>query len=301
MSKSIKRKLMAVVVAGVMALPIANFADAPMLISEKEALVISENEKEENEFITYKGEISEVINKQGNISILVNSVNEEDEYGMVFHIADTVSLWNRTTETMVKAEDLKESMDIQVFYHKNTPMMLSLPAQLTPDVIVIQDGETNGSTFMGEFDKALVSTDKYLELTIGEETVIVDGKGQALTAEDIAGNPALVFYGISTKSIPAQTTPSKVVVFVEKEEAEEEVKEMISLRDTATGLAYKVEWDNDAKTATLTKENQTIVITLDSPHYTLNKSLGRFTKAPELKEGVLYVEGSILEFMSEDQ
>ena len=72
---------------------------------------------------------------------------------------------------------------------------------------------------------------------------------------------------------------------------------MIALRDTATALGYKVEWNNQDKTVELTKMNQTIVVKLGSVDYTLNKSLGKFSKAPELKNGNLYVSASILELM----
>lgn len=308
MSQSIKKKLMALVVVGVMALPMASFANTPMLISENETVVISESVKEENNYMKYTGEIAEVRDNKGNISILVSSDDEADEYGFVFHISPDVSLWDRESGEMVKAKDLKVGMAVEVFYHQNTPTALSLPPQLTPAVIVIQ-GEEAMPTFMGEFDEDLVSGDKFLALNIGEETAIVNETGEELTAKDIAGQTALVFYEMSTKSIPAQTTPSKVVVFtatdedvVEDLEADtdeevEEVKEMISLRETAMALGYKVQWDNKDKTATITKENQTIVVKLGSVDYTLNKSLGKFSKAPELKNGTLYVQGSILEFM----
>lgn len=312
MSKSIKRKLMALVVVGAMAIPMVSFADTPQLISESDKVVISENMKNENEFMTYVGTISEFTNQDGRISILVDSLSEEDEYGMVFHIADTVSIWSRESEKMVKAKDLKDGMEIQVFFNQNTPTTLSLPPQLTPDVIVIRDTEDYAPLFMGEFGKDLVSLNRALALTIGEDTVVINEKGEALSEENIAGNAALVFYGMSTKSIPAQTTPSKVVVFAEKEdnvedvdqEVEEEdeieieeVKEMIALRETATGMGYKVQWDNEKRTAEITKQNQTIVVELDSIDYTLNKSLGKFFKAPELRNNTLYVSAAILDVM----
>ncbi len=317
MSNSIKKKMMALVVAGVMALPMASFASVPVLIEENNKVVISENTQKENNYMNYSGTILDVNNEDGNMSILVNSADKEDKYGYIFHISDHVSVFNRESEENVKAEILKDGMKVEVFFHENTPTTMSIPPQLTPGVIVIQDKEVGRPTFVGEFDKELVSSDKQLQLNIGEETVIVSEKGEALTKEDIAGNAVLVFYGMSTKSIPAQTTPSKVVVLDEKvedeaeealeDEIEDEVEEdindevenktMISLRETAKGLGYKVKWDNKAKTAEITKLNQTIVIKLDSVDYTLNKSLGKFSKAPELRNSRLYVQASVLDFM----
>lgn len=307
MSQSIKKKLMALMVVGVLAIPMAVIAnETPMLELENEAVVTSEKEQQENKYIKYTGEIQEVIINNGNISILVNSDAKEEGSGYIFHISDNVSLWNRDSGQLVQAKDLEKGMAVEVFFHQDTPTTMSLPPQLTPAVIVVQGKEAHGPVFMGEFDKDLVSTDNFLKLNIGEETVIVNQKGEKLAKKDIAGNAALVFYGMSTKSIPAQTTPSKVIILAKDEVVEEdaveedvveEVKEMISLRDTAKELGYKVKWDNKDKTATITKENQTIVIKLGSVDYTLNKSIGKFTKAPELRNGTLYVSGSILEFM----
>ena len=141
---------------------------------------------------------------------------------------------------------------------------------------------------------------------IGEDTLIVNQKGEKLEAEDIFNQTALVFFGASTRSIPAQTTPSKIVVFEEEgitdttesteSEEVEEVKEMIALRETATGLGYKVQWNED-RSIELTKENQTIVIKVGEVDYSLNRSLGKFSKAPELRDGTLYVSASILDIM----
>lgn len=319
MSKSIKRKLMALVVVGAMAIPMVSFADTTEVISEKDKVVISEQNNVVNDYIRHSGEISEVMNDEGNISILVKSSNE-DKYGDTFHISADVSLWNRASQELVEAKELKEGMDVEVFYHKNTPTTMSIPAQRTPAIVVVQAKEAHEGVFLGEFDKELLSIDNELQLNIGEDTVIVSEKGEALKEENIAGNVALVFFDILMPSLPAQTSPSKVIVLAENaapvsaveevEEVEEagqdveedkteveEVKEMISLRDTATELGYKVQWNNEDKTAEITKLNQTIVIKLDSVDYTLNKSLGKFSKAPELRNNTLYVSASVLDFM----
>lgn len=285
MSRSIKKKVMALAVVAAMAMPVASFAgEHPVVISQ-------EYQEVENEFIKTSGEILELTDTNGNISILVSS--EEDEHGIVFHMSEDVSIWDRATEEVVKSESLEVGMKLDVFYHKNTPTTMSIPAQLTPDIVVIQDEEVMGTTYVGEFDEELVSLENSLKLNMSEETIIVNSKGEALEAEDIAGEVVMVFYTISTKSIPAKTTPSKVVVF-----QAEGRQEMISLRAKAAELGYKLEWNHQAKSAKLTKENQTIVITLGSVDYTLNKSLGQFDVAPELRDGAMYVPVSVLGLMN---
>ncbi|HHX59934.1 MAG TPA: copper amine oxidase N-terminal domain-containing protein [Epulopiscium sp.] len=318
MSQSIKNKLMALMVVGVMAIPMVSFAQEKQpLISANEGVVISEKAEMKNEYIKYAGEISEVMEYEGDISIHVNSRDDQDEYGFVFHISEDVLLWNRETQKRVTSKDLKEGMAVEVYFNQNTPTTMSLPPQLTPAVVVIQKEAIGEPTYVGRFDKDLVSADHFLQLNIGKDTVIVNEKGEKLKIEDIYNKTVLVFFDMSTKSIPAQTTPSKIILLAEKEEAAEEiveeaveetiqeeetveveeVKEMIALRTTATELGYKVKWNED-KTVELTKQNQTIVIGIGKVDYTLNKSLGKFSEAPELRNDTMYVSASVLDFMN---
>ncbi|NLI89683.1 MAG: copper amine oxidase N-terminal domain-containing protein [Epulopiscium sp.] len=316
MSKSIRRKVLALMVVGAMAMPMVSFAEdriqpGPDIVPISKEIVEDDyiNEVEENNYIRFTGTISKVNERDGNISIWVDSDIEEDEYGVVFHISDKVSLWDRESEELVGADKLEEGMRIDAFYPTNTPMTMSLPPQLTPEIIVIQGEEYVGSSYVGEFNDNLVSTDNYLKLKIAEDTLLVNEEGQAVEVEDIYGKPVLVFYGAATKSIPAQTVPSKVVLLDIEEETEDaevisetdqeepEKVSMIALRDTAEELGYEIEWNGQERSITLTKQNQTIGIKIGDANYSLNKSLRKFGQAPELKDGVTYIESTILDIM----
>lgn len=315
MSKLIKKRIATLMMIGVIVAPSTYYAlEGHNTSSENEVNITNVQEEEQNKYIKYQGKILKVIKGDSNTSIQV-IVDEDDEYGYIFHISEDVALWDRGTEEVADREGLKEGMEVEVYYHQDTPMTMSLPAQLTPGLVVIQGEETYGSTYMGEFNKDFISTDNYLHLTIGEDTLIVNEKGEELTVEEMYKKTSIVFYGASTRSIPAQTTPSKIVVITEKEnivveereeneiedevvenEIKEEVKEMIALRATVSELGYKVQW-NDDKSVELTKQNQTIILNVGNVDYSLNRSLGKFSKAPELKNGTLYVSASILDIM----
>ena len=51
----------------------------------------------------------------------------------------------------------------------------------------------------------------------------VEQESEVLSAEDVKNQDALVFYDITTRSIPAQTTPSLVLLLTQAEEAGEEL------------------------------------------------------------------------------
>jgi hypothetical protein len=65
------------------------------------------------------------------------------------------------------------------------------------------------------FDKDLISSDKSLKLNISDKTEIISQDGKAFEGE-LANRKLVVLYGVSSKSIPAQTNPSKVIVLFEK-------------------------------------------------------------------------------------
>ena len=73
-----------------------------------------------------------------------------------------------------------------------------------------------------KFDSDLVSGDKTLKLKLSDETEIEWLNGIKIfffvkptpeqLADLIANKKLIVFYGATTKSIPAQTTPTKIIV-----------------------------------------------------------------------------------------
>ena len=58
-----------------------------------------------------------------------------------------------------------------------------------------------------------------MKLNIGENTVIMNTKGEqrVFTAEDIKNKNVAVIYDVTTRSIPAQTTPLFVMILEDKE------------------------------------------------------------------------------------
>ncbi len=57
-----------------------------------------------------------------------------------------------------------------------------------------------------------------MKLNIGENTVIMNTKGECrvFTAEDIKNKNAAVIYDVTTRSIPAQTTPLLVLLLEDR-------------------------------------------------------------------------------------
>lgn len=118
-----------------------------------------------------------------------------------------------TNDTFILG-DLEEGTTVTAFYRADAPMTASLPPQVTASAIVSSSEATSVALdlFLRQDDTdGLLSSDNMLLINIAETTQIEDTQGE-LVDWDINGFNLLVIYDISTRSIPALTTPSRIIV-----------------------------------------------------------------------------------------
>ncbi len=234
--------------------------------------------KDINDFKAIEGsKIVFVENEEGNIANLIIS---NDTY-------------------IVDNEEIALGNVITGYYDANAPMIMIYPPQYNIKVANIDNNEQNVK--FDRFDKDLVSSDKSLKLNISKDTQIVSQDGKAFEGE-ITDKNLVVIYGISTRSIPAQTTPSKIVVIQEKnidsknttavDYASKESKTidekeivvnnnvinapsaytndqdtvMLPLRAIAETLGYDVKWDNLTKSVIIGR-GISLTIGIDNYNY----------------------------------
>ena len=274
--------------------------------AKKEDEKKDETEAPAEETIGYsvlKGKIKEVaVNEDGSTRI---SVETETRGEIVF---------NETSDCMVIADnavkalaDLKAGMTVSVVMEDNAPMTLSLPPQTSAAVAIVVEGETPSNVAVDKFDEEL--TGKTVKLIMDEKVQILDIRGtkQALTAEDIKNNKAIVIYGASTKSIPAQTTPYMVIVLPEEEavptgtaevaEAAEEVK-TLPLREAADSLGYEIKWTSNEEPIVLTKGEKTVSLEINSDTITIDGDMVKdLSTDVVIVDGVTYVPSELVDLL----
>ena len=121
--------------------------------------------------------------------------------------------------------DLTDGSKITVFTGSYEPTPLILPVQYTANVIIIngdQEGNVNIDTYLAD-EEGYTNAANTLKIATADDTKIVD-KDEKEYKGDLDKNDLIVFYGVSTKSIPAQTTPTKVVVLGENEIALKQIE-----------------------------------------------------------------------------
>ncbi len=127
----------------------------------------------------------------------------ENEYGTLvnFVVAPTTYF---VDHVMVTPGDM-----VTGFYDTNAPVPLIFPPQFR--AIVMARDTKYQNVKVDYFNNELVSSDNTLRLNIAPCTQIVLENGQAFS-NNPANRNLIVIYGSTTKSIPAQTTPYKIIV-----------------------------------------------------------------------------------------
>lgn len=279
------------------------FANEPVLISAKDTTTAVDTTKVAAEaYSALTGKITACEKNEQGYSITFESnemgtiiLNEAENGCLVF---DGSKLADFTA--------LKADTEVTVVLDNNAPMTMSLPGQTNGAVAIVM----NNNAFVGKFNDNL-ENDK-LKLEIGDNTQILDVRGtkQILKADDIKGKEAIAVYGVSTKSIPAITTPDFVVILDNDAdvEAPEETKpeetkpeetkpvEKVTLRKAFEEKGYKVEWTANDKPIVISNDKVKAEVTIGSNKVVVDGDMVYEISAPvELIDGVTYVTSDALE------
>ncbi len=300
----------------IIALSLAAFlAISPMVVKAEDVREVEIVPIKESNYINFNGKITEINSTEKSFSILAENDLENALDKLVAYISDDVVLLDGETMNFIDKESLKEGTEVSLYYSKDTPMLMSYPPQLTPNVIVVRNRKEPVNIKVDTFNKDLVSEDNTLRLNIDKEVEIIDLDGNKLEKEELTNKDLVVFYNIVAESFPAQTTPEKVIVIknneptvlnkiiINGEEIElenllyknEESAVMVPLRQIVEELGYKVSWDQETFSAELIRDAQWTRVTIGKDNYNFAKMLIKLGTAPELKDSRTYVPISFLQ------
>lgn len=96
------------------------------------------------------------------------------------------------------------------YYDGDAPVPLIFPPQYRALIMIRNNPALNVKVDF--FNNQLISSDGQLRLNLSPLTQIVLPNGQAFT-NSVANRNLIVLYGPTTRSIPAQTTPYKIIVW----------------------------------------------------------------------------------------
>ena len=146
------------------------------------------------------GTIINIRHQQGNCCSQQLSLASQDGQTIFILSPETLVLGNVR---------LRTGMRIIAYYDTSLPVPLIYPPQYQAQLIaVLRPGEQG---YLGYFNRDLVSANQTLKLNIAPSTTISTVNGQAFDCP-VAGHTLFVYYSNTTRSIPPQTTPRKIVI-----------------------------------------------------------------------------------------
>ena len=199
------------------------FASGTAAEATKGVLATAEDTKQAK--AAFLGESGKIVSVEKSGTDGVSVVEIENKNGGLRFAVDANSLiLDRKDGSYKTVADLTEGMEVAVVYSANSPMGMSLPPYLGSVTAVVANADAD-NMMVGHFGDDLTDKTNKLQLNISDETRILNMEGAKikLSAEDVKNQDALVFYDITTRSIPAQTTPSLVLLLTQAEEAGEEL------------------------------------------------------------------------------
>ncbi len=167
----------------------------------------------------------------GRISTTVNAEDKENPENTInYTVTDDTIVLGYANGAVKDVKDIKAGDKITVYSNAYAPAPLILPPQYQADVIFVEDNLELDSLRFADVDtylsdgETLVNAANTLALNIDKDTEIVDREGKKVEADKIANKDLAVVYMSSTKSIPAQTTPIKIVVLGDNETALKQIE-----------------------------------------------------------------------------
>lgn len=216
-------------------------------------------------------------------------------------------------------DELAVGAEITGFFETNAPMIMIYPPRYNVDIIAVNFDGLNVK--VDRFDSDFVSKDGTLKLNISDDTEIVFQNGEKFTGDlgSLANRKLIVLYKYSTRSIPAQTTPEKIIVLYEKAVPpigqidngmdlpkisglvvndkvitapspyfNESGVVMVPLRPVADILGLDVKWDGTNQSIVVDK-NIAFKIGMDRYERKDTQAILQIGAAPELKNGMTFV------------
>jgi len=187
--------------------------------------VLFEPDEPEDDFVL--GDISEFFSISGTVESIISATPEVGEgdgwHGISVKIIDengNEAVLNTTANTAFPfGNEIQEGDTVTAWYATNAPMIMIWPPQYTVTVLAVNipDGtniKVDRFGAMADTDQ-LLSADGMFAFRTDENTEIILADGTDFTDGDLQDRRIVVLYGMSTRSIPEQTTATKLIVLFE--------------------------------------------------------------------------------------
>lgn len=299
------KKIMMVAAVSTMVMSMTAIADEAPIPATPIEITSAEVDPAEitTQYQLVKGTVSSIEEMDGYTRIEITN----DNMGMVFTVENGMVIDQATSEYK-SVSDIAVGMEITAVLDNESPMTMSIPPMTSGAKLFVINQEA-ASMDLSVYGEDLVNKENTLALNIGEDTMIGDIRGsrKMFAEQDLANQELLVMYTISTKSIPAQTTPSMVIILSVEEDATQEgetpavidepVAVEVGLRASFEALGYEVKWTANDAPVMIQKDDMVIEVVMGSKEVKINGEAKEISKAPALVDGTMMVGADLMDML----
>lgn len=209
----------------------------------------------------FEAEVLEIVNNDKNQEVLVETENNK-----IFLYIDKNKVLDLSNGDFNKEHEFKVGEKILFFIKENSPVYLSEPPKISAPIIATNYIKGNFSIDVDYFEKDGKGVSKRLVINDLKESKVVDINGTEIDKDKALGNDLIVLYTISTRSIPPQTVPEKVILIGDNKVRLPEKaividdKEVYPIRNYYEELGAEVNWNSETKLITITLGNKKVEI-----------------------------------------
>lgn len=242
----------------VLALAFTMLFSVPVMASNEETKEKVEGYKQ------FEAEVVEIIENEKIHELLV----KHEESKMFIYVNDE-SIIDLKTGEFAKKHSFSVGEKILFYIKENAPMMLSEPPKVGTEIVAVNYVGGEHSIDVDYFDKEGNGISNRLKINGLDNTKIITLNDSDLSKDEVLGNNLAVIYTISTRSIPPQTVPEKIIVLIDDAKGDVELpeskieidgKEVYAIRSYYENLGATVEWDPETKYITISGNEEKIVI-----------------------------------------
>lgn len=160
--------------------------------------------------------MTELIGIQGKVTAMEGfdtNTSEEQDCNQLLTLStkdnQLVQFVLRPSTFIIDRAQIRPGNTITCYYDSSMPVPLIYPPRY--QAIIVSKPNPYENVYVGYFDEELVNQDNTLKLNVGSRTIIELPNGLAFTGQ-LENRNLAVIYGSTTRSIPAQTTPSRIIV-----------------------------------------------------------------------------------------
>lgn len=146
--------------------------------------------------------IGTIINISGGTDCCSQMISIRAENGIINFLVDPGTL-------VIDDRQLRAGMRVAAFYDSSLPVPLIFPPQYRAQIVTMLN--RNEMITLKYFNRNLIASDQSLQINPASTTAIVTVNGQPFNCNPGNQN-LLVYYSMTTRSIPPQTTPRRIVV-----------------------------------------------------------------------------------------